>query len=146
MRRFGWYMTTSGTLLLQRVLVHGSHLLYRGYETSFVQDQIVRASHIRRKDALTPWTRTRCNKRVPLVITYYSNLNNFTALTKNNLPVLRTSNYLENAIPERPPITYRRPTNLRDLLIKAALMPTRLQPASGSSPCGTRCCLTCSHV
>ena len=45
--------------------------VHRGYKPSFVQDQIGQASHIRREDALTPRTRTSCNKRIPLVITYH---------------------------------------------------------------------------
>ena len=75
------------------------HLLQCGYGPSFVQDQIDRASHIRREDAFTPRTGTRCNKRVPLVITYHPNLSNFTALTKNNLPVLHASNRLKQSHP-----------------------------------------------
>ena len=130
----------------KRSLELKSHLLHRGYKPSFVQDQIDRASHIRREDALTPRTRTCHNKRVPLVVTYYPNLPNLTALTKNNLPVLHASSRLKKAIPGQPLIAYRRPKNLRDLLVKAELKPAGLQPASGSSPCGTRCCLTCSHI
>ena len=38
-----------------------THLLQCDYEPSFVQDQIDRASHIRRDDALTPRTGTHCN-------------------------------------------------------------------------------------
>ena len=48
--------------------------------------------------------------------------------------------------PNSPWIAYRRPKNLRDLLAKAVLKPAGLQPTSGSSPCGTRCCLTFSHI
>ena len=131
----------------KRSLELKSHLLHRGYKPSFVQDQIDRASHIRREDALTPRTRTCHNQRVPLVVTYHPNLPNLTALTKkNNLPVLHASSHLKKAIPERPLIAYRRQKNLRDLLVKAELKLAGLQPASGSSPCGTRRCLTCSHI
>ena len=47
----------------KRSLELKSHLLHRGYKPSFVQDQIDRASHIRREDALTPRTRIYPNKR-----------------------------------------------------------------------------------
>ena len=77
------------------------------------------------------------------MVTYLPNL---TALTKNNFPVLHASSSLKKAIPKRPLIAYRRPKNLRDLLVKAKLKPAGLQPAGGSSPCGTRRCLTCSHI
>ena len=90
----------------KRTLEQKSHLLHRSYKPSFVQDEIDRASHIRREDALTPRTRTCHNKRVPLVATYHPNLPNFTALTKNNLPMLHTSSRLKKAIPERPLIAY----------------------------------------
>ena len=110
----------------KRSLELKSHLLHRGYKPSFVQDEIDQASHIRREDALTPWTRTCHNKRVPLVVTYHPNLPNLTALTKNNLPVLHASSRLKKTIPERPLIAYRRPKNLRDLLVKAELKPAGL--------------------
>ena len=122
-----------------------SHLLRRGYEPSFVQEQIERASLIRREDALTPQTRS-CNKRVPLVVTYNPSLPNLPSLTKNLLPVLHASDRLKKAIPERPLIAYRRPKSLRDLLVHAELKPTTVEPPRGTSCCDTRRCLTCRHI
>ena len=114
----------------KRSLELKSHLLHRGYKPSFFQDQIDRTSHIRREDALTPRTRICHNKRVPLVVTYHPNL---TALTKKKTSRCYMLPAAYKDIPERPLIAYRRPKNLRDLLVKAEFKPVGLQPASGSS-------------
>ena len=121
------------------------HLIGCGYEPSFVQEQINRASLIKREDALTPRTKNT-NKRVPLVVTYHLGLPNLPSIIKNNFPVLHASNHLKKAIPEHPFVAYRRPKNLRDLLISSKLKPDFFKPARGSSPCGSKRCLTCNYV
>ena len=78
--------------------------------------------------------------RVPLVTTYNPRLPNLNKITRNYLPVLHVSEALMTA--------YRRPKNLRDLLVRAELKSitedTRL---NGNSPCNVRrCCKTCQHV
>lgn len=130
---------------LKRTAELKSHLTRRGYSPSFIQGQIDRASSIRRADALAPGLR-EANRRVPLVVTYHPSLPNLPTITRDNTPVLHASQRLKNAIPESPIIAYRRPKNLRDLLVSSHLKPPSFEPARGSSPCGSRRCLTCDHV
>ena len=120
-----------------------THLACRGYEPPFIQD---RASCIRRGDALTPQPIHQTNSRTPLVATYHPSLPNLSQITKSNSPVLHASQRLKKAIPENPIIAYRRPKNLRDILVSAQLKPSSFEPAHGSSPCGNKRCLTCDHV
>ena len=67
-------------------------------------------------------------------------------ITKNFLPVLHASSHLKKAIPEQPVVAFKRPKNLRDLLVHAKLKPTQLSPAQGTTACGSSRCLTCQHV
>ena len=78
------------------------HLTRRGYDETTVQQQIVRAKHLRQEDALRPPTEKATNKRTPLVVSYHPNLPHLTALTKEKLPILHASNHLKQAIPELP--------------------------------------------
>ena len=89
--------------------------------------------------------RTKSN-RVPLVTTFHPNLPNLRRITKSFFPLLHTSSRLKQAIPETPIVAYRRPKNLRDLLVSAQLKPTEFAPAHGSAACGGSRCLTCQHM
>ena len=122
------------------------HLTNRGYNHSFVRQQIDRARMLRREDLLTPQSRSNSSTRVPLVTTYHPNLPNLPAITGAYLPLLYISPRLQQAIPEKPVIAYKRAKNLRDLLVNAQLKPSFLLPALGSTPCGSSRCLTCQHI
>lgn len=56
---------------------------------------------------------------VPLEVTYYPNLPNFSAITRKFHPLLQISLELKCVFQEKPIIAYRRPNNLLDLLEKA---------------------------
>ena len=88
----------------------------------------------------------RQNKRVPLVVSYHPSLPHLAALTSESLPVLHASHRLQQAIPEPPIVAYRRPKNLRNLLVSAELKSADNEPNQGSSPCGSKRCLTCRHI
>ena len=81
---------------------------------------IDRASNIRRDDALAPGSHA-ANRRVPLLVTYHPSLPNLPTIARDNTPVLHASRRLKNAIPESTIIAYRRPKNLRDLLVSSHL-------------------------
>ena len=122
-----------------------AELKTHGYLAPFIQGQIDRASNISRVNALAPGSH-EANRRVPLVVTYHPSPPNLPSITKGNIPVLHASRRLKNAISESPIVAYRRPKNLRDLLVSSQLKPPSFEPARGSSPCGSRRCLTCDHV
>ena len=120
-----------------------SFLINRGYNISFVRSQIRRASLIRRKDILFPSSDRKTSTRIPLVTTFHPNLPKLSSIINMHLPLLCAST---QAFPERPFFAYRRPKNLRDLLVHANLKPSHLEPARGSSPCESKRCLTCQHI
>ena len=122
-----------------------SHLENRTYSCSFVRQQIDRASMLRREDLLTLQSMRNPSTRVPLVTTYHPNLPKLPAITGAHLP-LHVSPRLQQAIPDKPVIAYRRTKNLRDLLVHAQLKPSFLLPALGSTPCNSSRCLTCQHI
>ena len=67
-------------------------------------------------------------------------------ITRNQLILLHASPRLQKAIPEKPVVAYRRTKHLRDLLVFAELKPPSLLPSLGTSPCGNKRCLTCTHI
>ena len=75
---------------------------HRGYNRSFVHQQIVRAGAICRVDALAPRSKRTKSNHVPLVTTFNPNLPNLRRITKSFFPLLHTSSRLKKAIPETP--------------------------------------------
>ena len=79
--------------------------------------------------------------------TYYPRLPRLNKITRNYLPVLHVSQRLKEAIPDAPIIAFRRPRNLRDLLVRAELKSTSEDTGhNGNSPCNSRWCKTCQHI
>ena len=77
---------------------------------------------------------------------FHLNLPKLSAITKKMFPILHTTQRLQKVFPDTPLHAYRRPKNLRDLLVHAELSPPELSTALGSTPCGSRRCLTCKHI
>ena len=112
-----------------------THLLARGYQSTTVDTQIQRASRLPRTEALNPHTHRQPTKRIPLVVTYHPGLNNLSRITRKHLPILHTSSRLKKAIPDPPIVAFRRPKNIRDLLVRAKLNP----PAPPTNAMNTKC-------
>ena len=124
------------------------HLVRHGYNPSFIRQQIDQASMINRNDALAPRVPSTNSypSRVPLVVTFHPNLPKFPALTEKYLPLLHVSPRLKRVFPEKPITAFRRPKNLRDLLVSATLKPSNFTSAQGTFPCQNKRCLTCKHI
>ena len=74
-------------------------------------------------------------RRIPLVVTYRLGLTNLSRIARKHLPILHTSSKLKEAIPDPPIIAFRRPKNIKDLLVRAKLNP----PSPPTNAINTRC-------
>ena len=79
---------------------------------------------------------------LPLEVTYHPILPSFQSITKRHLPTLQTSERLRDAFLHPPLIAFRRPRNLRDLLVRAPLNAI-LNEMAGNRPCRAAGCKTC---
>ena len=61
-------------------------------------------------------------------------------------PILHTSQKLQKALPTPPLVAFRRPRNLRDLLVHARITTPAPPPGTGSSPCNYRRCKCCAEI
>ena len=124
-----------GRLYKKRTKELRTHLLDRGYQTTTVDAQIQKASRLPRTEALNPNTHRQPTRRIPLVVTYHPGLTNLSRIARKHLPILHTSSKLKEAIPDPPIIAFRRPKNIKDLLVRAKLNP----PSPPTNAINTRC-------
>ncbi|PIK41662.1 hypothetical protein BSL78_21493 [Apostichopus japonicus] len=127
------------------------HLIARGHSARRVREAIQRVRSLSRSSTLAVKDKKGrdCDNKLPLVVTFHPNLPPLQKITSNNHNILLTSDRLQRAVPEKPIIAYRRPRNLRDLLVRAAVPPltSNLTPIQhGTFKCDrTSRCIVCSH-
>ena len=110
------------------------NLLARGYKEESVDQQLRKVMSIPRTETLQPHPRQHQSiKRVPLVITYHPALSRITKSLRKHLDILHVSDRLKAAIPDPPIVAFRRPHNLRDLLVRAKLKKTNPPTQTGST-------------
>ena len=84
----------------------------------------------------------RNSNRVPLVVTYHRNLPKLEQTIRHYHYILQDSERLREAIPSLPINAFRRPRNLRDLLVRAIISPEK-SDVPGNFRCEARRCKTC---
>ena len=122
------------------------YLTQRGYKPKQTNKQIQKAAKKTRQDCLKT-TKPRTNHRTPFVVTYHPALPQLSTILKQNLDILQNSNTCKEAFPDAPILSYRRPKNLRDLLVRAKIKNATPSDPRGSYKCHSRRnCLTCQHI
>ena len=122
------------------------YLTKRGYKPKQTNKQIQKAAKKTRQDCLKT-TKPRTNHRTPFVVTYHQALPQLSTILKQNLDILQNSNTCKEAFPDAPILSYRRPKNLRDLLVRAKIKNATTSDPRGSYKCHSRRnCLTCQHI
>ena len=112
------------------------HLVSLGHSAKKVQ-AINRVRSVPRPSAQT---HQRCHQIHP-------NLPPLRNITNDNHHILHTSDRLQRAVPQTPVLAYRRPRNLRDLIVQAKVPPltdVNSPPIQhGNFRCGTNQCVVC---
>ena len=117
------------------------HLSRRGYSEQLLDSEINRAINTS-TDSSSSRSNRRNSNRVPLVVTYHPNLPRLEKTIRRYHHILQDSDRLRQAFPSLPIIAFRRPRNLRDLLVRAATSPNTGNPP-GNFRCEARRCKTC---
>ena len=120
------------------------YLIDRGYEGEEVQRQIDKATRIKREELLGSREK-KIEQVTPLVVTFHPDLPHLTHILNDYQCVISTSPRLSGALPKPPLVAYRRPPNLRDLLVRAAYGQVR-ETYKGNDQCQQPRCKTCAHI
>ena len=128
------------------------NLISRGHSNKRVTGAINKVRSLPRADVLEQKSKSQDpNSRVPLVVSFHPKLPSLRDITNNNHHILHVSDRLQRAVPEKPILAYRRPPNLRDMLVRAEVPPltdTTDSPIQhGTFKCNTNRCIVCrDHV
>ena len=129
----------------QHVAELKEHLIRRGHDGEMVQKNIEKATRIPREQLLIPRTKRESEQVTPLVVTFHPDLPHLTRILRDHQCVIDISPRLKEALPKCPLVAYRRPPNLRDLLVRAAFKQQR-ETYKGNSPCQHPRCKACAHI
>jgi hypothetical protein len=127
------------------------NLTARGHSAKKAQQAINKVKSLSRSDVLEKRATSQAtNTRIPLVVTFHPKLPPLRNITNDNHHILHTSDRLQQAVPDTPILAYRRPRNLRDLLVRAEVPPLT-DPISttqqGTHTCHSNRCVVCKdHI
>ena len=122
-------------------------LINRGYNEDEIQHQIDRTTGLDR-EALLCSKRTKTPlERVPLIVTYHPGLPPLRSILDEHSSILNVSEKLRQLAVRNPPlVAYRRPPNLRTLLVRAQFAQKQQLSYKGNSRCQQVRCKTCRHI
>ena len=100
-----------------------TYLNKRGYNLSFLDQEIRRVHNITRTESLASKDTSQTNqpKRVPLVITYNPALRSVSSIIHKHLNILSSSPRCANVFNAAPLVAFHRSNNLSNLLVSAKL-------------------------
>ena len=118
-----------------------SQLSKRGYKSDIVESQLRRVDNKCRADLLKYKNKTSNIDRVPLVLTFNSALPNVSKILQKRHKTLQNSDKLKNVFPNTSILSFRRDTNLQDILIHKKHNNMFFRKPNKSEPCGKNCAL-----
>ena len=123
------------------------YLLRRNYSSKIINTAFERVYSISREST---FNRRKADtdvrtSRIPFVTTFCPGLPNLNEIVRKHFHILKRSTRCSKAIGQPPIVAFRRPKNLRDILVKAKLDPIVPKPL-GYHKCKDKRCLTCPFI
>ena len=104
--------------LKKRIWQYTDYFVACGYRRSFVKKEMEKVLRIDRKNALKKKEK-RKESYIPLVVSYHPDLPPLGRIINKHWPTLQSKKRLKKVFKNRPIVSYKRPRNLRDMLVKA---------------------------
>ena len=125
-----------------------SMLLERDYKPGIIDAAIEKAKSIPRSEALKKVENKKEKKRPVFVITHDPRLPSITNIVHKHWRTMSKDPYLKQVFSEPPLIAYKRPKNIKELIIRAKVPPTAPARPKRKIPGMTKCkgCPTCPYI
>ena len=114
----------------------------RGYPTTLIRKQLEAVRTIPHQEVLQTRRRNSSANRVPLVCMWSQQLPPLSQLIDRSHPILQANARLRRVF-ERPLVSYRRPSNLRDVLVRTRRKQRNSRETAGTFPCNAARCKAC---
>ncbi|XP_015197558.2 uncharacterized protein [Lepisosteus oculatus] len=121
-----------------------SFFINRGYPSSVIDRALARAKNTPR--TINPIRNSRLNNRIPLVLPYHPNTLPIPRTINQNFSILQDDPSIGALFSDHPIISYRRPPNLRNLLVHSSLDRPQQPSTPGTFPCKRARCITCKYT
>ena len=122
----------------KHAIEYSQHFLRRGYPLKFIEEAVISARHTERETLLT--TETKEQDTTPptvLVTTYHPHNDDLREIVSQHWDMLGRNNTTMNLYNDGYLVGYRRPRNLRDILVQARVKKPEMhrhKPATWTSP------------
>lgn len=120
-----------------------STLASRHHPESSLKQAHVRAIKLERNVVLEKRQKSDSERPLPFVTKYSNALPNINNILRKYYPILSSSDRLKKIFPQAPRVTYRRPPNLKDMLVHAKITSA---PEPVINFCSRPRCKTCKHL
>ena len=117
-------------------------LLQRDYKPSIIDGNIDKAKEISRTEALKRVVKSKSTSRPVFVVPYHPSLPSVPKIVNKHFRSMTINPHMKSIFPHPPLIAYKRPPNLRDMLIKAKVPPPQGRPKrikAGMHRCNAPC-------
>ena len=121
------------------------HLIAREYAEDVIDKQINKAKRQDKKSLLT-YKPKKKNTRVPLVTTYNPAFNQIHNIVRKHMHLINDDDKLSQVFPSPPIAAFRRPRNIRDLLVNARVKPSPDDTQKGCTKCTSKKCAVCPFI
>ena len=141
-------IVSDDTRLEHRLSELTAFLTARGYSKPTVEEQLDRVRATPRDRVLNCTKRRLGTNRTALVCTWNTRLPAFSELLRDSFPILQSNEHLRSVF-DFPLVSYRRPRNLRNLLVSPSteqIRKARAPQPDGTFPCDRPRCKTCERV
>ena len=115
-------------------------LLNRNFKSKTIDSAFRRIRNLSRNDTFHRKNKNSKTDRVPLVTTFHPGLPNLPHILQKYLPILHSSTRCKKAIPNCPIVSFHRPKNLRDILVRSKVATNH---QNGFFKCNNKRCFTC---
>ena len=126
------------TTLRKRLQQYAQYFVACGYKGKDIYNKTKKVLTISQEEALRPNTKEK-KARIPMVVTYNPDLPPVRRIVNQRWNLLHEDERLKKVFKNRPIIAYRKPKNLKDLLVRSKFVYEQ-EEEKGCSPCNDQRC------
>ena len=115
----------------------------RGYKNKNISEAFVKAKEKDRTNLLEYKEKTAQTNKIPFVVSFHPHLTNISSIVHKHWRLIENDPSLSEIFPSPPVMAYRRPKNLKDILVSSKVSKREISTIGGYKQCGRGNCKCC---